>query len=231
MKLKTLAIIPARSGSKGIKNKNIKKLNGKPLINWTIETCLKTKLINYVVVSSDSKNYLDIANKYKITQCILRPKKISGDNSTDLQVINHAIQSIKNIDYDLIAYMRPTTPIRILKDINNAIKKFSSSNFSSLRSVHEMSETAYKSYEVKKNTLIPLKNTKLSMEKVNSPRQNFKKTFVANGVIDIFRKKFIKKNNQLFGKKVLAFRTLKTEEIDNIEQFNYLSYLIKKNKK
>ena len=114
MKLKTLAIIPARSGSKGIKNKNIKKLNGKPLINWTIETCLKTKLINYVVVSSDSNNYLDIANKYKISQCILRPKKISGDNSTDLQVINHAIQSIKNIDYDLIAYMRPTTPIRIL---------------------------------------------------------------------------------------------------------------------
>ena len=132
MKLKTLAIIPARSGSKGIKNKNIKKLNGKPLINCTIETCLKTKLINYVVVSSDSNNYLDIANKYKISQCILRPKKISGDNSTDLQVINHAIQSIKNIDYDLIAYMRPTTPIRILKDINNAIKKFSSSNFSSL---------------------------------------------------------------------------------------------------
>ena len=127
------------------------------MINWTIETCLKTKLINYVVVSSDSNNYLDIANKYKISQCILRPKKISGDNSTDLQVINHAIQSIKNIDYDLIAYMRPTTPIRILKDINNAIKKFSSSNFSSLRSVHEMSETAYKSYEVKKNTLIPLK--------------------------------------------------------------------------
>ena len=80
MKLKTLAIIPARSGSKGIKNKNIKKLNGKPLINWTIETCLKTKLINYVVVSSDSNNYLDIANKYKISQCILRPK-ISGDNS------------------------------------------------------------------------------------------------------------------------------------------------------
>ena len=129
--------------------------------------------------------------------------------------------------------MRPTTPIRNLKNVNDAIKKFSSSNFSSLRSIHEMSETAYKSYEVKKDLLIPLKNIKLNMEKLNSPRQNFNKTFVANGVIDIFRKKFIKKNNKLFGKKVLAFRTFKAEEIDNIEQFNYISYLIKneKNKK
>ena len=129
--------------------------------------------------------------------------------------------------------MRPTTPIKDLKNVNDAIKKFSSSNFSSLRSIHEMSETAYKSYEVKKDLLIPLKNIKLNMEKLNSPRQNFNKTFVANGVIDIFRKKFIKKNNKLFGKKVLAFRTLKAEEIDNIEQFNYISYLIKneKNKK
>ena len=92
-----------------------------------------------------------------------------------------------------------------------------------------MSETAYKSYEVK-NTLIPLKNTKLSMEKL-IVQDKILKTFVANGVIDIYRKKFIKKNNQLFGKKVLAFRTLKTEEIDNIEQFNYLSYLIKKKNK
>ena len=75
LKLKTLALIPARSGSKGIKNKNIKKLNGKPLINWTIETCLKSNLIDYVVVTSDSQNYLNIAYKNKISQCILRPKK------------------------------------------------------------------------------------------------------------------------------------------------------------
>ena len=89
--------------------------------------------------------------------------------------------------------MRPTTPLRMLKDIDNAIKKFSTSKFSSLRSVHEMSETAYKAYELKKNLLSPLKNIKLSIEKINEPRQNFKKTYVANGIIDIFRKKFIKK--------------------------------------
>ena len=66
------------------------------------------------------------------------------------------------------------------------------------------------------------------MEKINNPRQNFKKTYIANGVIDIFRKKLIKKNKKLFGNKVLAFRTLQTEEIDNINQFNYVSYLMKK---
>ena len=66
------------------------------------------------------------------------------------------------------------------------------------------------------------------MEKINNPRQNFKKTYIANGVIDIFRKKLIKKNKKLFGNKVMAFQTLQTEEIDNINQFNYVSYLMKK---
>ncbi len=94
-----------------------------------------------------------------------------------------------------------------------------------------MSETAYKAYELKKNLLSPLKNIKLSIEKINEPRQNFKKTYVANGIIDIFRKKFIKKNKKLFGNKVLAFRTIQTEEIDNIDQFNYVSYLIKNKNK
>jgi CMP-N,N'-diacetyllegionaminic acid synthase len=227
LKYKILALIPARSGSKGIKNKNIKKLNGKPLINWTIESCLKSKLINHIVVTTDSEEYIKLVNKYKMIKTIFRPKKISKDNSTDYQVINHAIDNLKDIDFDLIVYMRPTTPLRLLKDIDNAIKKFSTSKFSSLRSVHEMSETAYKAYELKKNLLSPLKNMKLSIEKINEPRQNFKKTYVANGVIDIFRKKFIKKNKKLFGNKVLAFQTIQTEEIDNINQFNYISYLLK----
>ena len=229
LKSKTLALIPARSGSKGIKDKNIKKLNGKPLIGWTIETCIKSKLIDYIVVTSDSKKYINIANKYNVSKSILRPKKISKDNSTDFQVISHAIQNLKDIDYDFIIYMRPTTPIRILKDVNSAIRKFSLSSYSSLRSVHEMSETAYKAYEIKGSFLRPLKNIKLNVEKINNPRQNFKKTYVANGVIDIFRKKFIKKNKRLFGDKVLAYKTSHTEEIDNIDQFNYISFLIKKN--
>ena len=139
---------------------------------------------------------MKIVNKYKIIKTILRPKKISKDNSTDYQVINHAIDNLKDIEFDLIVYMRPTTPLRMLKDIDNAIKKFSTSKFSSLRSVHEMSETAYKAYELKKSHS-PLKNIKLSIEKINEPRQNFKKTYVANGIIDIFRKKFIKKNKKL----------------------------------
>ena len=92
-------------------------------------------------------------------------KKISGDSSTDLQVIKHAIESIKNFDYDLIAYMRPTTPIRNLKNVNDAIKKFSSSNFSSLRSIHEMSETAYKSYEVKR-TIYSIKKYQIKYGKI-----------------------------------------------------------------
>jgi CMP-N-acetylneuraminic acid synthetase len=93
-----------------------------------------------------------------------------------------------------------------------------------------MSESAYKSFEIsKKNHLKPIANLKFSLDDLNKPRQDFKNTYVANGVIDIYRKKFILKNKKLFGKKVIAYITKHTEEIDSLNQFNYINYLLKKN--
>ena len=80
MKNLILAVILARSGSKGIKNKNIKILNGKPLIAWSIATCLKSKRINKIVVSTDSKKYAKIAKSFGAHEVILRPKKFSKDH-------------------------------------------------------------------------------------------------------------------------------------------------------
>jgi CMP-N-acetylneuraminic acid synthetase len=137
--------------------------------------------------------------------------------------------SEKYSDYDLIAHIRPTTPQRDVFDIDSAIKKFATSKHDSIRSVHEMSESAYKSFEIsKKNQLKPIANLKFSLDNLNKPRQAFKNTYVANGVIDIYRKKFILKNKKLFGKKVIAYITKHTEEIDSLNQFNYIDYLLKK---
>ena len=229
MKPKIIAFILARSGSKSIKDKNIKILNGKPLIAWSIQACLKSKFINKVVISTDSKKYAKIAKKYGADEIIIRPKKISKDKSTDYEAIIHAILNLKYSDYDLIAHIRPTTPQRDILDIDNAIKKFAISKYNSLRSVHKMSESAYKSFEIsKKNQLKPIANLKFSLDDLNKPRQAFKNTYVANGVIDIYRKKFILKNKKLFGKKVIAYITKHTEEIDSLNQFNYIDYLLKK---
>jgi CMP-N,N'-diacetyllegionaminic acid synthase len=225
-----IAIIPARSQSKGVKNKNIKNLAGLPLLAWSIRTCLKSKFIKKIVVSTDSKKYAKIAKKYGANEIIIRPKKISTDRSTDYDVVYHVISYLKNINCEYIAYIRPTTPQRNINDIDKAIKIFSLSKHDSLRSVHEMPETSYKSFEIfKKDKLKSIANLKFSLDDLNKPRQLFKKTYAGNGVIDIFRRKFILKNKKLFGKKVMPYITAYTEEIDSLSQFKYINFLLKKN--
>lgn len=224
---KVIAIIPARAGSKSIKNKNIIKLEGKPLIAWSIESCLKSKHISKVYISTDSKKYAKIAKQFGPVEIILRPKKISRDKSTDYEMIKHAIENI-NYDYSYIAHIRPTTPLRRLSDLNKAIEIFINSKFTSLRAVHEMSETSYKTLEIRQGVLKSLKNLNFTMDELNGPRQNFKKTYTPNGVIDIYKKSLIIKNKQLFGNKVKAYKTDYTHEIDNKVDLNYLKFLCKK---
>ena len=227
IKQNIIAIIPARSGSKSIKNKNIKKFNNLPLLAWSIKTCLACKKIKKVYVSTDSKKYANIAKKYGDVHILLRPKQISTDKSTDYEMIKHAIKNIK-FDYSIILHFRPTTPLRNINIINKVINLFVNSKYSSLRTIHESPESAYKSFEIKKKYIIPICKSNKTIDSLNAPRQNFKKTYSANGYLDIYRKKFITKNNKLFGKNVKGFITPFTHEIDNLEQFNYLEYLCEK---
>ena len=221
---KIIAIIPARSGSKSIRNKNIKTLVNKPLIAWSIEACLKSKQISKIYVSTDSKKYANIAKKFGPVEILYRPKNLSTDHSTDYEMIKHAISNI-DYEYEFIAHIRPTSPLRKLRDLDSAIKGFKKSKFNSLRSVHEMPETSYKSVEIINGELKSLKNLKLNMDELNAPRQNFSKTYSPNGVIDIYKKKFVIKNKLLFGKKVKAFETSFSPEIDSIEDFRYVEFI------
>ena len=224
---KFIAIIPARSGSKSIKDKNLTNLGNKPLLAWSIQSCFKTKLISKVFVSTDSAKYANIAKRYGPVEIILRPKKICGDKSTDYEMINHAIKNI-DYNYEFIAHIRPTTPLRKVSDLDKAIKLIFKSDCNSLRSVHEMSETSYKTVEIVNGKLKSLKNLRLNMDEINGPRQNFSKTYSPNGVIDIYKKKFILKNKKLFGKKVRAYKTSYSPEIDNLNDFQYVQFLCQK---
>ena len=107
---KVLAIIPARGGSKGILNKNIKNFNGKPLIQWTIESALKSKLIDKIVVSSDSHKIINISKKLG-ADIVFRPKNISGDNATTESAVKHCVKYFKN-SYETIVILSPTSPLR-----------------------------------------------------------------------------------------------------------------------
>ena len=225
-KYNIIAVIPARSGSKGIKDKNIKILNGKPLIYWTVKAALESKFINRVLVSTDSIKYANLAKKYGAEVPFLRPKSISNDKSKDIEFFIHIIKSLELSTDDLFVHLRPTTPYREIKVINKAIQFFRKNikNYTSMRSVHEMSESAYKTFEIKKNLLksILVKN---NLEIANQSRQSFPITYQANGYIDIVKVKEILFNNTLYGRKCLAFKTITSYEIDNEEDFNLIKKL------
>jgi CMP-N-acetylneuraminic acid synthetase len=220
---KVIAIIPARSGSKSIKDKNIINFKGKPLIAWSIEQCLNSKKIDEVYLSTDSKKYAVIAKKFGLKKVIFRPKSISNDKSTDYEFIKHFIDNI-DTNHEVIAHIRPTTPLRDVKLLDNIIKFFTlNEKYSSLRAVHENPETAYKSFELKNKFLKPLKGVQKTMDELNNPRQGFSKTYSANGYIDLYRKRFVKKNKRLFGNNVMGYITPFTMEIDSLDEFNYMN--------
>ena len=115
-----VALIPARSGSKGVPNKNINLLNGEPVLTYSIMAALKSKLIDRVIVSTDSKEYATIAKNYGAEVPFLRPEEYAQDDSTDLDVIKH-FYSVEGAQ-DL-ALVRPTTPLRDPAIMNNFINE------------------------------------------------------------------------------------------------------------
>ncbi len=226
-KKKVIAIIPARSGSKSIKDKNIINLFKKPLLAWSIKHCLMSKQIDEVYLSTDSKKYARIAIKYGLKKIILRPKKISKDKSPDIDFVMHAINYLK-LKNEIIAHIRPTTPLRNVNLLDKIISIFKKKkNYTSLRTVHEEPETSYKSFEIKNKKLKSLKNLNLSIDQLNMPRQAFNKTYVANGYLDLYKTDHVLKYKRLFGKNVLPYITPFTPELDTKEQINILKIYAK----
>ena len=136
---KILAIIPARGGSKRLKNKNILELNAKPLIAWSIDEAKKSKYIDTVLVSTDSKDIYEVAKKHGAYLPFMRPKSLAKDNTKSIDVITHAIKYLQDMNelYDEIIILQPTSPLRDIKDIDGAIEHFFEKNATSVVSVCE----------------------------------------------------------------------------------------------
>ena len=235
MKLKDefWAFIPARSGSKSIKDKNIKKLNNLPLIAYSLKVAKKIKKVKKIVFSSDSKKYFKIAEKYGFDIAHNRDKSTSSDNSDDLCVFQDFLKKYNKINHHLPKYfvhLRPTTPIRYASTLNKSIEFFlkNKKNYSSMRSIKEMPETSFKSLRILEKKLCSILKKDFDLDKYNNSSQLYTTTYDADGTIDIYKTKNILKGT-LLGNKVLPF-TVKDlfSNIDNLEQFEYVEYLIKK---
>jgi len=213
-----IAVIPARSGSKSIKDKNITLYKRKPLIYYSIRTALKSKFINRVIVSTDSNKYKKISTKFGAEVPFLRPKKYSTDNSIDYDYILHASKFlIKNKYYpDLIVLLRPSTPNREIHIVDKAINFFikNSKNYDSMRSVSEFNQPAQKLFMIKNNRLKGFFDGSLSGEYHSRPRQDFPKTYLPNGYVDIFKTKFFLNKKKLYGR-MCPFLTDYTLDIDH----------------
>ena len=123
---KVLAMIPARGGSNGIKNKNIYPLCGKPLIAYSIESAKSSKYIDDVVVSTDSKAIAEVAKKYGASVPFLRPAELATDTSKSIDAIIHAIKWFKDHGemFDILILLQPTSPLRTVEEIDGALEKF-----------------------------------------------------------------------------------------------------------
>lgn len=222
------AIISARSGSVSIPHKNIYKINKRPIIAYSIAAANKSKLINRIIVSTDSREYMKIAKSFGAEVPFLRPKSIAKNNSLDIDFFKHLINWFRiNEKFvpEYLLHLRPTTPIRNPKIIDKAIKEFIGSKFSALRSVQKMSSTAYKTFEVQNYMLKNILNQSYDIEKSNLPRQVFNDTYEANGYVDIVRTSMIDKGI-FHGRKVKAFITNNTLDLDSLDDLKYLEFII-----
>lgn len=137
--MRRIAIIPARSGSKGLKDKNIKKLNGKPLISYTIEAALKSEVFDKIFVSTDSQIYADIAMSYGADASFLRSEKNSSDTAGSWDVVREVIERFESMGdfYDEIMLLQATSPLRTADDIKNSIDELHKENGSAVVSLTE----------------------------------------------------------------------------------------------
>lgn len=215
---KILCIIPARAGSKGILNKNIREFCGKPLLAWTIEHALASKYSMRVIVSTDSEEYATIARNFGAETPFLRPAEISQDLSIDEELMKHALQWLEeNEGYrpEIIVQLRTCYPTRSVSILDSCIEKFldvRSKGYTSLRTIVPAKFIPFKMYRLLQDLsgqefAEPLFRTFDNIhEPFNNCRQVFPKVYVHNPYVDIALPEIIK-SGSMSGSKIYPFTT------------------------
>ena len=227
---KIIAIIPARIGSKGLKKKNIKFFCGKPLVYWTIRSAQKSKLINEIFLSTDSNIIKKIGVKNGIKIPFLRPKRLASDNSkvylTHMSIIKY--YESRNIYFDYIVQLDPTSPIRLEDDIDNYLKFVIKEKIKSLVSI-SLCNTQHPNYLYRLNNnkkLIKFDNHKDR----NIQRQNISNLYYPNGNFYCSEVSIFKKYKSFYNKFTHGYidEKLKSFEIDDELDFEICEFLMKK---
>lgn len=230
-----LAIIPARSGSKSVKDKNIRLINGKPMMTYSIVHALQAKCIDRVIVSTDSEKYAEIARKYGAETPFIRPSEYATDTSLDIDVFRHALKYLERNEHytpELVVQLRPTYPIRRTSDIENMVKYMKDNpDIDSMRCIAPAKEIPYKMWFKDKsndNLILPVMTD--IPECYNMPRQQLPKVYYQNACIDVIRADIILKKNSMSGNKIAGYEMNENFDIDTEEEFRAAEKYLMKNK-
>jgi CMP-N-acetylneuraminic acid synthetase len=223
-KPKILAIIPARGGSKGIKNKNLSVLGGKPLIQYTIEAALQSKLISRIVLSSDDDKIIRFSSQFDLVEIpVKRPESLAADNTPMLDVLFHVCTFLeKNEGYKpgYIILLQPTSPLRTHFHIDEALEQLIKSEADSIVSVVGVPHQ-YNPYSVmamvSDGTLKPF----MEFDERNNLRQLKPKFYARNGAaIYAFTYNCLMNKKSIYGDKILPYLMKEEESIDIDNQFD-----------
>ena len=223
------AIVPARSGSKGVPDKNIRELGGHPLLAWSIAAAKQSSLVDRVLVSTDSEEYASIAVRYGAEAPFLRPASLSGDRSLDRDFFIHALdwlQKYENSTPNIWVHLRPTTPLRDPRVIDEAINRFiREPGATSLRSAYEAPESPAKWFKLNDDgSFCGLMGNRW----LNMPRQECPKGYIPDGYVDLVRSERIRESEDMYFPRMLAYMSPPVREVDTAEDLAYLDYEVRK---
>ena len=207
---KILAIIPARGGSKGIKNKNIIDVCGKPLISYTLEAANNSKYIDYVFVSTDSEAIKQVSLKYNANVPFLRDSSLATDTSKTIDAIVFSLKQLEQIGliFDYLVLLQPTSPLRRENEIDEAIEKIINLNYDSLASVCKLDDNPVLIRTIDNDVLVRILNQTSTVR-----RQDFKDYYVINGAIYINKISTIDLNTS-FNDNELSYIMSKENSVD-----------------
>lgn len=202
--MRNIAIIPARSGSKGLKDKNIRLLNGKPLLAYTIEAALKSKCFDIVMVSTDSKKYAKIAEEYGAQVPFLRSENTSQDSTSPWDVMKEVLDMYKELgqEFDTFCLLQPTSPLRDAKDIKNAYKEMVEKKANAVVSMCELECSMHLVNTLPKS--LSMKGF-ISSEQYNKRRQDIRPYYRFNGAIYISKVKTFYKHMNIYDDRCYAY--------------------------
>jgi CMP-N,N'-diacetyllegionaminic acid synthase len=200
--MKILALITARSGSKRIPGKNIKKLGGKPLINWSIDVATNIEGICDILVSTDSSVIAEIANKRGAITPWLRPDEISTDSSSSVDVALHAVNWYENEHgkIDGLLLLQPTSPFRTKETIKNSINLFSEHQMKAIVSFSEVNDHPFWSYKLENGFMKPFIDNKEHLQSQNLPP-----LYLVNGSIYLISPSELRKNKSFYKGEIIPY--------------------------